>query len=406
VVASSGTSLTVDQIQLIKRFTKNVTVLYDGDMAGINAALRGTDMILEADMNVRVVLLPDGQDPDSFVQANGAEGFKEFVEKESKDFVFFKTELLLEQAKGDPVKKTELTRSIVDTLTRIPDPIKRALYIRECSALLKVKEKTIINEINKAKNKKVSDFQKKLTEQDAEQERANHLLRQDEQYNHQPKNQTSEDSHNLIENQQRTSKSSDLDNSINNLSIKLKIHDEFSEDSAEAIQKLECEAIELLLDHAEKPLQKRTVLEYSLDQLAEVGGQFENKLCQLVWAIFETHFRKDGTMLKRAYFLQHEDQNIMKFCSELEMNKLETSANWKKMYQVPVNVNGASYADRVINLWLRYKLLIVQRRLDENHEIMRTAKTEERITDCIKINLHLLNYQKILSKDLGLVIPR
>ena len=405
VVASSGTSLTVDQIQLIKRFTKNVTVLYDGDMAGINAALRGTDMILEADMNVRVVLLPDGQDPDSFVQANGAEGFKEFVEKESKDFVFFKTELLLEQAKGDPVKKTELTRSIVDTLTRIPDPIKRALYIRECSQLLKISEQIIINETNKVKQKKVRDYQ---SNREKESERRNEKHHEEQRYLQQerreqqqgPQPQGIQGAPNFPDPDKIGGEHSQRP--LQGEEAPLQNIDKYSE----AIRRLECEAIELLLDHAEKPLQKRTVLEYSLDQLEEVGGKLEHPKAHTIWSLFRGQWEKNQNILQKEYFLNHHDQAILKFCTDLEMNKRETSANWKKMYQVPVKTNGASYADRIVNLWLRYKLLIVQRRLDENHEIMRVAKTEEKITDCIKVNLHLLNYQKILSKDLGLVIPR
>lgn len=402
VVASSGTSLTVDQIQLIKRFTKNVTVLYDGDMAGINAALRGTDMILEADMNVRVVLLPDGQDPDSYVQANGAEGFKEFVDKESKDFVFFKTELLLSQAQGDPVKKTELIRSIVDTLTRIPDPIKRALYIRECSQLLKISEEIIINETNKVRHKKVRDYQSKRDTQN------NSVSNSGQQGNFQPSQQSQnpqdpQDFRGVPNFPDPDSIGNDSHNATAPAEeVPVQKKDKYSG----AIQKLECEAIELLLDHAEKPLQKRTVLEYSLDQLDEVGGQLEHPTGQTVWAMFRGQWEKNQNILQKEYFLNHHDQVLLKFCTDLEMNKQETSTNWKKMYQIPVKTNGASYADRIVNLWLRYKQLIVQRRLDENQEIMRLAKTEEEITNCIKVNMHLLNYQKILSKELGLVIPR
>ena len=113
VVASSGTSLTVGQIQLVSRFTKNMKILYDGDNAGIKAALRGLDLVLEQDMNVKVVLLPDVEDPDSYLQKVGTEEFKKYIDEKADDFIFFKTKLLLEEAKNDPVKKTRLIGSII-----------------------------------------------------------------------------------------------------------------------------------------------------------------------------------------------------------------------------------------------------------------------------------------------------
>ncbi len=155
VVASSGTSLTVDQIRLIKRYTPNVHILYDGDAAGVKAALRGLDLVLEQGMNVKVVLLPDGEDPDSFVQSQGLSGFNAYVAEQAKDFILFKTHLLLEEAGEDPVKKAGLIKNIVESIARIPDPIKRALYIRECSQLLNIQEAIIIRESNKMRTKSI-----------------------------------------------------------------------------------------------------------------------------------------------------------------------------------------------------------------------------------------------------------
>ncbi|MBL7805152.1 MAG: DNA primase, partial [Saprospiraceae bacterium] len=123
VVASSGTSLTEGQLNLIRRNTNNLKILYDGDPAGIKAALRGLDLALEQDLNVRIVLLPEGEDPDSYVQKVGSEAFLEYVAREAKDFILFKTRLLLEDTKGDPIKKSSLVKDIVASIARIPDPI-------------------------------------------------------------------------------------------------------------------------------------------------------------------------------------------------------------------------------------------------------------------------------------------
>ena len=153
VVSSSGTALTSDQIRLIKRFTKNITILYDGDEAGIMASFRGIDLILEQGMNVRIIMFPPDEDPDSYVRNHRTAETREFLAQE-KDFIRFKTSLLLEDTKGDPVKKAGLIRQIVETISLIPDSIYRNVYIKECSSLLDTPEQILINELNKILRKK------------------------------------------------------------------------------------------------------------------------------------------------------------------------------------------------------------------------------------------------------------
>jgi len=155
VVASSGTSLTIDQIRLVRRYTQNITMLYDGDKAGISASLRGTDMILEEGMNVRVVVLPEGEDPDSFVRKNRTTDVETFIQKQSKDFISFKTDMLLKESADDPIKKAGLVKEIVHTISLIPDPIYRTVYIKECSRMLDVAENTLMNELNKLLRQKL-----------------------------------------------------------------------------------------------------------------------------------------------------------------------------------------------------------------------------------------------------------
>lgn len=149
VVASSGTALTQGQIRLIHRFTNNITVLYDGDAAGIKAALRGIDMLLEEGMNVKVVLLPDGEDPDSFARSHSASEFAKFISQNETDFIRFKTQLLLAEADGDPIKRSALISDIIRTVAIIPDNIARSIYIRECSTTLEIDEQVLLNEVNK-----------------------------------------------------------------------------------------------------------------------------------------------------------------------------------------------------------------------------------------------------------------
>jgi DNA primase len=154
VVASSGTSLTQEQVRLIKRFTQNITILYDGDEAGIKASIRGIDLVLEEGMNVKIVLLPDGEDPDSYSKKVSNEEFSKYLKENETDFIRFKTRLLLADAKNDPVKRANLIRDIVKSIAVIPETITRTVYIKECSTQMEVPEPVLYNEVNKLRQQK------------------------------------------------------------------------------------------------------------------------------------------------------------------------------------------------------------------------------------------------------------
>jgi DNA primase len=157
VVASSGTALTVEQIRLIKRFTPNITIIYDGDDAGIKASLRGIDLVLEEGLNLRVVLLPDGEDPDSYSRKLSSKEFIDFIKKEEKDFISFKTRLLMEEAENDPVKKANLINDIIRSISVIPDTITRSVYIKECSKILNTEERILYSQVYRIRRKKAED---------------------------------------------------------------------------------------------------------------------------------------------------------------------------------------------------------------------------------------------------------
>ena len=159
VVSSSGTSLTEDQIKMISHFTRNLTLLYDGDAAGIKASLRGIDMVLAKDMNVRVVLLPEGQDPDDYAKAHTTEEIQNYLKENAVDFISFKTRLLLKDVGDDPIKRAELIDNILTSISVIPDSIKRAVYVQECSRLLEISEPDLLNKLNRIFR---SRFQKQM----------------------------------------------------------------------------------------------------------------------------------------------------------------------------------------------------------------------------------------------------
>ena len=161
VVSSSGTALTPEQIRLIKRLTPNVILLYDGDKAGIQASFRGIDLILEQELNVKVLLLPEGEDPDSFAQKHTSEEIQEYIKENATDFIRFKSNVLLEEAQNDPVKKAELVRDIIQSIALIPNIIQRELYIQEASKLMEVREEVMFKELEQALQRKQNQTQKR-----------------------------------------------------------------------------------------------------------------------------------------------------------------------------------------------------------------------------------------------------
>ena len=165
VVASSGTALTPDQIRLINRLTKNITVLFDGDAAGLRASVRGIDLILEEGMNVKVCTFPDGDDPDSFARKNSYEDLVAYLENNAKDFIQFKATLLMDEANNDPIKKADLIRDMVVSISKIPDRIKREIYIKECSRIMDISEQVLLNTLAQMIQKDISDAGKKLKQE-------------------------------------------------------------------------------------------------------------------------------------------------------------------------------------------------------------------------------------------------
>jgi len=162
VVSSSGTALTPNQIRLINRLTKNITVLYDGDDAGLRASIRGIDLILEQGMNVKVCTFPEGEDPDSFAKNNSLEVLKEYLNENSKDFITFKANLLVKEADNDPIKKANTVHEIITSISKIPDDIKKEIYIQECSRLMNIEESTLYSSLAQKLKKQNQELEKKL----------------------------------------------------------------------------------------------------------------------------------------------------------------------------------------------------------------------------------------------------
>ncbi len=286
VVASSGTALTTGQIRLIKRFTPNITILYDGDAAGIKAALKGIDLVLEQGMNVRVVLLPEGEDPDSFAKSHSIEELQSYIDSQEKDFIHFKAELLLHEAQNDPVKRAEVTRSIVESISKVPDAFLRNEFTKSTANILSVSEEILNEEIRKKMFKKVE----KLNSQTAPLPIATQtsVPKQQEQYS-----DFGPDYFFEIE----TSLLKYLIKYPNN---KLSVETDFKE-----LKTISC-------------------AEYLFEELMVDEINFENEIYKQIFFLAFEQFRLNKK-LSTDFFIHHHDPAISKTCSNIIASKYQLS---------------------------------------------------------------------------------
>ncbi len=367
-VASSGTSLTTEQIRMISRYTKNVTMLYDGDNAGIHAALRGTDMILEEGMNVRIVVLPPDEDPDSFVQKNPIEEVRAYIDNNATDFISFKTKLLLKDAANDPIKRAEVLKDIVKSISLIPDAIYRASYVRECSRLMEVPEQSLTNELNK-------------------------LLRAKFRKN------------NNIEPEQ------DI------------VHEEIKSEPQTPVEDVlpsgyyqERELVRLLMMYGNKDitiddvdengnpvLYKISVASFIIDDLKNDDLLFKNEIHNIIFNIFDKALDEDD-IPDEHYFVSHEDTRI----AELAANLLSTPYkldNWSEK-EINVKVEEDVLQKSVVTSLLRFKDMIIDdKRNDLIKELMETHDVDDQMILLAK-KKRLDDLRIKINRELGIVIAK
>jgi len=356
VVASSGTSLTENQIRLVKRFTENLTILYDGDAAGIKASFRGIDMVLEQGMNVKVVLFPDGEDPDSFSKKLSKSELKDFIKENEKDFIRFKTSLLLSEAKDDPVKKAGLINNIVRSIAVVPDAIVRSMYIKECSALLNVQE-------------------------DALYERENDRKQQFSETRQQLKEVQSQALPGFIEN----------------------VYAEINEK----------EIIVIIIKFGDKELYSIpgddpfstvsvTVAAHIINELLNDELEFKNLVYKQIFEDYSTTFQK-GEFLDSKYFINHPDEKIRSLAANIFSDGYKPSAIWTKggkRFDTPDKTLKED-VPKVIN---SYKLKILQLAIDENDKQLKTILGSgdiEQENRLLQQNMILKSTKTQLAKETG-----
>ena len=373
VVAASGTSLTTEQIRLIKRYTPNVKILFDGDFAGLKAALRGIDLILAQDLNVKVVMLPDGEDPDSYLQSVGTSTFKAFLDEKAQDFIFFKTNLLLKQVGNDPVKKTELIKDVVGSISKIPDPIKRSLYIKECARLVSVEEQLLINEINKV-------VSKELTKHRASHDRGN--LQRVQRH----EAQMLSDSLEQPVPQQKESR----------------VGDEFQEKDIVRILVAGGEAI---FDKEENI----TVAAFIISNIEDVIEDFDNQTYQQIAKLTQERLAS-GQPLTTDYFTQHPDPAVQQMAINLITSPYELSENWEKRYEITLQTQKSpelNFSEDSIQALKRFRLRKISRMCQKNQEEIKQLSASgdmEKLMVHMKVQQKLLSIRNELAKELGTVV--
>lgn len=368
VVASSGTSLTTEQIKQIKRYTQHITILYDGDAAGIKASFRGIDMILEQGLSVKVLLFPNGDDPDSFARRHSAEEIKAFVKANAKDFIRFKTSLLFEETKEDPIKKAELVKDIVQSISLIADGITRSVYIRECAVLLNMDEQALLNELNRIRRNAL----KKNTNdvQTIENQTADLIVPLE-----QPREEILSDIY------------------VEREVIRVLINYSHSP------KKLEVEG-----EDGEKQIIETTVGAYLLHCLEEDGIIFQDKVCNQILEIYKEHLEKDQ-LPNESVFIHHTDENIRKFVIDLLANPYQLS-DWSR-HRISVNTEQNDL-DRLVNgVLYSMKIRRIMQLIAENQQKLKEVKDdamleellkEQKQLQIIKSQLSLMNGGRIVLK--------
>ena len=374
VVASSGTSLTTEQIQLLRRFTRNITVIYDGDSAGIHASLRGIDMILKEGMNVRVVLLPPEHDPDSFARAHSATELQTYIKDNEQDFISFKAKLMLESVGSDPIKRSEVIRDMVQSIVQVPDSIKRAIYIQECARIMSIDEQTLVTEVARQRvtssgDKEASDF---IRRQQAEARREQ-VVSEVERYT-QPIA------------------------------------------AGSSIKSLETELIKYLLLYGHKNYQIRegkkvvnvNVATEIIDNVDQDGITFQDDDVQELYNTYRKHWleKGEGKEIDTLLFTQHANPNVCEKASDIiaSDSNYVPSEIWRKK-DVHIESDEELLAMGVHKAIMLYRSKIIDNLIAEQNALLANEElSEEEHNECIKEITKLNKIKNALSRKSNRVV--
>lgn len=350
VVSSSGTSLTINQIKLISRYTKNITILFDGDKAGIDASLRGMDLILENDMNVKIVSFPEGEDPDSYSKAVGKNKFLEYIDSNETNLITFKVDLLNSTYKDDPVKKSEMIFDIVKSISKIPNSIKRSVFIKEASNSLEITEQALITEMNKL----------------------------------------------LINSENKFSQPKAYINLDKKESLK---KDEISS----AINFYERECVRMLVNYGTSDfevigLDRKSFIDYFLNEIEDI--EFENKNYLKIIEVFKNEFKKNR-VIDINHFLDGKYKDIKEDVIDLSANKYEISKQWKDKFNIHVSDEIDSLKKTTYTNILRLKFRLIRKMIKDNMQNLSKSDMVNIDRETIELHSKLKSAEIEIAKQLG-----
>ncbi|MBG39058.1 MAG: DNA primase [Cryomorphaceae bacterium] len=367
VVASSGTSLTREQIRLVKRYTKNLTILYDGDAAGIKASFRGIDLILEEGLNVQVVLFPEGEDPDSFAKNHTLSEIKEMISVKKQDFISFKAGVLIDGSENDPIQRSKLIREVVQSVALIPDQITRSVYVQEIAKKFEIDEKTISNELIKL-------LRARLTK---EQQGTRGFQSSEVQTLQKQAIQVGE-----AKNKQTPTFEYELD--LIRLMLLFGTHQ-----------------ISIPSETDEKAA--TSVIELIYDELVEDDLKFENPLCKMIFEEFECNL-KNQILLSTSYFKNLENQKVVSFVSHLQSNDIELSYNWVNKYNIVTKSEGDDLYKSVMNSIYNFKYHKVDEVILNIKSRIKSGATDEDMLELLAEQMSWEKIKKSFSDKLGRII--
>ena len=350
VVSSSGTSLTINQIKLISRYTKNITILFDGDKAGIDASLRGMDLILENDMNVKIVSFPEGEDPDSYSKAVGKNKFLDYLDSNETNLITFKVDLLNSTYKDDPVKKSEMIFDIVKSISKIPNSIKRSVFIKEASNSLEITEQALISEMNKLLINSENKFSRPKTYIDIDKKES-------------PKK------------------------------------DEISS----AINFYERECVRMLVNYGTSDfevigLDRKSFIDYFLNEIEDI--EFENKNYLKIIEVFKNEFKKNK-VIDINHFLDGKYKDIKEDIIDLSANKYEISKQWKDKFNIHVTDEIDSLKKTTYTNILRLKFRLIRKMIKDNMQNLSKSDMVNIDKETIELHSKLKSAEIEIAKQLG-----
>lgn len=367
VVSSSGTSLTKEQIRLIKRYTKNITILYDGDAAGIKASFRGIDLILEEGMNVQVVLFPEGEDPDSYSKAVSSSELESYIEEHTQDFISFKAGILLNDGEEDPIKRAELIKDIVHSVSLIPDSITRNVYVQSISKQFNINEQILNGELIQLRKGVLSKEHGTKEFYDIPVEKPVSKPQQQDTT------------------KKPTDKIADVEKDLIRILV---LYGAMEVTPPRHIA-------DVVEDHKDI-----SAAEYIIHNLAEDEHTFENPVYSRIHSIIADALA-ENSFLKPSYFLKQEDQEIVQFVSAIDMEDHEISKNWKEKFGIHTNSEKDKLYDAVTKAVMNFKLAKIDLRLSEIMEAKKEEQEYDSLIDLLAEEKELLGYRLTFNRMLG-----